>query len=85
VARLNRVSPIGIPQHIIQRGNNRQACFASEADMKAYLNWLKDFAKKYDVSIHAWVLMTNHIHLICTPNQENAISKMMQSLGRMYV
>ena len=85
MARLNRVSPVGIPQHIIQRGNNRQACFACEADMKAYLNWLKDFAKKYDVSIHAWVLMTNHIHLICTPNQENAISKMMQSLGRMYV
>ena len=85
MARLNRVSPVGIPLHIIQRGNNRQACFASEADMKAYLNWLKDFAKKYDVSIHAWVLMTNHVHLICTPNQENAISKMMQSLGRMYV
>ena len=85
MARLNRVSPVGIPQHIIQRGNNRQVCFACEADMKAYLNWLKDFAKKYGVSIHAWVLMTNHIHLICTPNQENAISKMMQSLGRMYV
>ncbi|MCU7833872.1 MAG: transposase [gamma proteobacterium symbiont of Taylorina sp.] len=85
MARLIRVSPIGVPQHIIQRGNNRQICFSSEGDMKAYLNWLKEFSIKYSVDIHAWVLMTNHIHLLCTPQKENAISQMMQSIGRMYV
>lgn len=46
MARLARVSPIGVTQHIVQRGNNRQACFVSEKDMKAYLNWLKEFSKK---------------------------------------
>ena len=85
MARLVRVAPAGVSQHIIQRGNNRQVCFGSEADMKAYLNWLKEFSKKNSVDVHAWVLMTNHVHLLCTPQKEGAISRMMQSLGRMYV
>jgi putative transposase len=85
MARLVRVSPVDIPQHIIQRGNNRQVCFGNEEDMKAYLNWLKVFSKKHQVSVHAWVLMTNHVHLICTPQKESAISRMMQSVGHMYV
>ena len=85
MARLVRVSPVGVPQHIVQRGNNRQVCFAGEEDMKAYLNWLKEFSKKYKVDVHAWVLMTNHVHLLCTPQEEGAISRMMQSIGRMYV
>ena len=53
--------------------------------MRAYLSWLKEFSKKYLVDVHAWVLMSNHVHLLCTPYEENAISKMMQSMGRMYV
>jgi putative transposase len=85
MARLNRVSPIGVPQHIIQRGTNRQAIFAGESDMRAYLGWLKEYSVKYDVDIHAWVLMTNHIHILCTPQIEKATSLMMQSIGRMYV
>ncbi len=85
MARLARVSLVDIPQHIILRCNNRQICFGNEVDMKAYLHWLKLFSKKYQVSIHAWVLMTNHVHLLCTPQKENAISRMMQSVGRMYV
>ena len=85
MARLARVSPVGVPQHIIQRGNNRQPCFKSEDDMKAYLSWLKKFSKKYSVDVHAWVLMTNHVHLLCTPKKEAAISQMMQAIGRMYV
>lgn len=84
-ARLPRIVPIGIPVHIIQRGNNRQACFVSDEDHGAYASWLKQYSKKYHVEIHAWVMMTNHVHLLCTPRQEGAISKMMQSLGRRYV
>ena len=53
--------------------------------MKAYLFWLKEFSIKNNVEIHAWVLMTNHVHLLCTPRKEMAISKMMQSIGRVYV
>jgi len=85
MARLKRIAPEGMAQHVIQRGNNRQACFGGDSDMKTYLNWLKEFSKKYKVSIHAWVLMTNHVHLLCTPEPGGSLSKMMQSLGRMYV
>lgn len=85
MARLLRVCPIGVPQHIIQRGNNHQACFACEQDFAAYANWLKDYAIKFEVDVHAWVLMTNHVHFLCTPQAENAISNMMQGLGRQYV
>jgi len=85
MARLARVCPVGVPQHIIQRGNNHQVCFVSEQDCMAYIGWLKDYAAKFDVDVHAWVLMTNHVHLLCTPRQSNGISQMMQGLGRQYV
>ncbi len=85
MARLPRITPIGIPVHLIQRGNNRQACFVSIEDHVAYASWLKEYSKKYGVDIHAWVMMTNHVHLLCTPQRENSISQMMQALGRQYV
>jgi len=85
MARLARITPAGVPVHLIQRGNNRQICFASEDDFIAYLGWLKTYAKHYQVHIHAWVLMTNHVHLLCTPQEEGALSDMMQALGRKYV
>ena len=85
MARLSRVCPVGIPQHVIQRGNNRQVCFAGEEDFAAYAGWLKEYAKTHQVDIHAWVLMTNRVHLLCTPQEINAVSHLMQSLGRQYV
>jgi putative transposase len=85
MARLPRISPAGVPVHLIQRGNNRVICFAAPEDYSAYIGWLKEYSKKYDVDIHAWVLMTNHVHLLCTPQQAGAVSLMMQSLGRRYV
>ncbi len=83
--RLPRICPAGIPQHIIQRGNNRQICFTSDADFANYSNYLKDAAVRYKVNIHAWVFMTNHIHLLVTPQTETSISQMMQILGMRYV
>ena len=83
--RRPRVSIPGYAEHIIQRGNNRQPIFACDEDIKAYAHWLGEYAKKFEVSIHAWVFMTNHVHLLCTPSSTAAISKMMQSLGRQYV
>lgn len=85
MARLPRISPIGIPQHIVQRGNNRQICFGSEEDMACYVHWLAEYATELKVDIHAWVLMTNHVHLLVTPRAEKAVSSMMQALGRRYV
>ncbi len=81
MARLPRISPIGMPVHLIQRGNNRQTCFAAPEDYSAYLNWLKEYAIKFSVDVHAWILMTNHVHLLCTPQAEGAISQLMQSVG----
>ena len=59
--------PVGLPVHIVQRGNNKQVCFTSNDDMAAYANWLKEAAKGYGMAVHAWVFMTNHIHLLVTP------------------
>ena len=85
MALLPRISPVGVPVHIIQRGNNRQVCFVSDEDHGAYAGWLKEYSEKYKVDIHAWVMMTNHVHLLYTPRQEGAVSRMMQALGRRYV
>lgn len=85
MARLPRLCLPGIPQHIIQRGSNRQPCFASKEDFSAYAHWLDESSKKHMVAIHAWVFMTNHVHLLVTPSAPNGISKMMQTLGRHYV
>ena len=68
-----------------QRGNNRQVCFVAEEDYESYAEWLWEYSKKYKVDVHAWVMMTNHVHLLCTPRQANAVSSMMQALGRRYV
>ncbi len=83
--RQPRINPIGIPQHIIVRGNNRQVCFTNEDDMAFYLSCLKDYSQKHQLEVHGWVLMTNHIHLLCTPRKSNSISKTMQDIGRLYV
>lgn len=85
MARLPRVCPSGIPQHLIQRGNNRQVCFADSTDYAAYADWLYEASQKYQVAVHAWVFMTNHVHLLITPQGEEGVSRMMQTLGRRYV
>lgn len=83
--RLPRYVLPGVPQHIIQRGNNRQAIFAADGDYRAYLGWLKQAADQYGLRIHAYVLMTNHVHLLATPLEEGSIGRTLQSLGRRYV
>lgn len=86
MARHRRVGPKDVPQHVVQRGNNRKICFTCEQDYIVYVSWLKQYSAKFDVAVHAWVLMTNHVHLLCTPQSENlGVSQMMQSLGRQYV
>ena len=85
MARLPRICLPGIPQHVIQRGNDRQVYFGSEEDFAAYAHWLAEYSVKYEVAIHAWVFMTNHVHLLVTAKTGDGLSKMMQSLGRRYV
>ena len=83
--RRPRLAIGGIPWHIIQRGNNRSACFYSEQDYQYYLQTLGEQSKKYDCAIHAYVLMTNHVHLLITPSKKESASLMMKHLGQRYV
>ena len=85
MARQTRFALAGVPQHVVQRGNNRQATFVCEADYLSYLDYLSDAADEYDCAIHAYVLMPNHVHLLVTCDFDAAISRMMQHLGRRYV
>jgi putative transposase len=75
----------GIPQHVIQRGNNREPCFCDETDYCRYLDDLKEALQNNGCALHAYALMTNHVHLLLTPSSDNAISHTMQDLGRSYV
>jgi putative transposase len=83
--RLGRYFLPDQPQHVIQRGNDRQAVFFSDEDREAYLAWLLEAARKHGCAIHAYVLMTNHVHLLATPARADSLPRMMQSLGRRYV
>ena len=85
MARQLRFDIPGIPFHVIQRGNDRQACFFDDDDRAFYLDALIDAAAREDVRVHAWVLMTNHVHLLATPLASGAVSRMMQCVGRRYV
>jgi putative transposase len=85
MARLPRIYFPGCSYNIIQRGNNREPCFYAEQDYATYLGHLKDSAELSGVAIHAYVLMTNHVHMLVTPIGEGGVSRMMQSLGRKYV
>lgn len=85
VPRAKRLDLPGVPQHVIQRGNDRQACFFRETDYLRYLQDLRDAATKFGCHIHAYVLMTNHVHLLVTPENAGGIGRMMQAIGRRYV
>lgn len=74
-----------MPQHIIQRGNNRQATFFADEGYRCYLNWLVEASLKYDCRIYAYVLMTNHVHLLASSGRPYGLSLMMQYVGRHYV
>lgn len=75
----------GIPAHIVQRGNNREPCFFAEDDYRFYLDRLGSALKRYRVQLHAYVLMTNHVHLLMTPVDTIGISRVMALLGQHYV
>ena len=74
-----------VPVHIVQRGQSREPVFFEADDYHAYLHWLKESAARYECAIHAYVLMTSHIHILATPKNKHSISQMMQYIGRRYV
>ena len=85
MARLSRLTVTGYPHHVILRGNNRQDIFREPADYQRMLDLLFEHSRTNKVDVHAYVLMGNHLHLLLTPQQDQALSKMMQAVGRSYV
>lgn len=83
--RRPRIHLAGLPVHVVQRGHNRDACFFAEEDFQAYRDWLAESLKKSGCALHAYVFMTNHVHLLLTPPRPEAVSQLMISLGRRYV
>ncbi len=83
--RRARLSIAGVPWHIIQRGNNRAVCFHAEGDYRRYLDDLAEQSKRFDCIVHAYVLMTNHVHLLLTPQEKDSAAQLMKHLGQRYV
>ena len=83
--RRARLSIAGIPWHIIQRGNNRSACFYADENYRRYLETLEEQAQKFDCALHVYVLMTNHVHLLLTPARTESAGLLMKHLGQRYV
>lgn len=83
--RRPRLTLPNVPLHLIQRGNNRQACFVADEDYRNYLDWLGEYAGKTGCRIHAYVLMTNHVHLLVSAERGGASGEMMKALGQRYV
>lgn len=83
--RRPRVHLAGQPLHIVQRGHNRQACFFREDDYRRYLHWLALALSKHRCALHAYALMTNHVHLLVTPEVPSTIPQVLIAIGRRYV
>lgn len=83
--RRARLAIPGIPRHIIQRGNKRSACSHAEDDYRKYLDTLRELAMKYGCAIHAYVLMTNYVRLLLTPDKPDSAALLRKPLGQRYV
>ncbi len=83
--RPHRLEPAGVTLHVVQRGNNRGACFFNDTDRRFYLCCLAEAASQRDCAVHAYALMSNHVHLLVTPSREGGVSVTLQDLGRKYV
>lgn len=83
--RLPRLSVANVPQHVIVRGNNSESIFRGHHDCKSYLFFLQGAAKKYQASVHAYVLMPNHVHFLISSQLDKGVSRTIQALARQYV
>jgi putative transposase len=85
MARLLRPRIIGLTQHVIQRGNNKSDIFRAADDYELFLAALIEACQLHAVTVNAYVLMTNHVHLMMTPQVADGVSRAMQAVGRRYV
>lgn len=85
MTRRRRIFVPGYPMHVVQRGNDRRAIFLDDDDRSRYLDYLVEAAARHECAIHCYVLMGNHVHLLTTPANADALPRMMQSVGIRYV
>lgn len=83
--RRARVLMPGVPLHLIQRGNNRSVCFFSDDDYIFYMELLAEQASKSGCEVHAWCLMSNHVHLLVSPQEQSSAGSLMKGIGQRYV
>jgi putative transposase len=83
--RIARVVIPGVALHVWQRGNNRGPCFVRASDYRIYLRYLREYAARYGCAVHAYCLMTNHVHLLLTPSAPESCALLMKHLGQCYV
>jgi putative transposase len=83
--RRRRLEIPGAPHHIVQRGVDKQPTFFDRSSYVSYLHWLREYSQAHRVQVHAWCLMTNHVHLLLTPSEGGGLSRLMQNLNRAYV
>lgn len=84
MARRPRFDLAGVPQHVVQRGNNRLPCFLDDDDRQRYLQCLRETLARFDCQLHVYVLMSNHVHLLLTPGSTGAVSRLMHTFARNY-
>jgi putative transposase len=84
MSRIARIVGVGYPHHIIQRGNNREKVFRYWKDYEKYLSFLEKYSKEKEISILAYCLMPNHVHLLAKPSEEDGLAKMMQGVALCY-
>ena len=83
--RIARAVVVDFPLHVVQRGINRSDCFFDDSDYLAYLDYLRKFAARFGCSVHAYCLMTNHVHLLLTPHSKESCGLLMKNLSQHYV
>jgi putative transposase len=83
--QLRRDIPPGYPLHVLQRGHNRASCFGSDADNVLYLGLLQEYSRRHECTVHAYALMTNHVHLLVSPPADiYCLSRMMRSINQVF-
>jgi len=82
--RRARIMLAGVPVHVIQRGNNRGACFVNDEDRNFYLFHLARGLGRFGCQLHAYCLMTNHVHLLLTPEGAESCAALMKHMGQLH-
>lgn len=83
--RTARIRLPKVPMHVLQRGHNRATSFSDESEFELYLGLMREFCAKTECQLHAYVLMTNHVHLLLTPEHAQSVTELMRCVNQRFV